>query len=226
VVNDLDASSVEAAVSDIRLAGGDAIPAVGDVSSSEAVRRILRTAMENFGGIDILYNNAAIGYSATHRMGIKMDDTVQCSEEDWARIVAINQTGVFLVCKYGIPHLIEQGGGVVINTASIGALRGATNAHAYAATKGAIVALTRSLARTYGASGVRANVICPGVIDTEMVQEFMLSTEKSKSRISQSTPVGRIGLPQDIANTALFLASDAASFISGQILVVDGGLTA
>jgi meso-butanediol dehydrogenase / (S,S)-butanediol dehydrogenase / diacetyl reductase len=226
VVNALTEDSVNAAVAAIRAEGGQVVGAPGDVSQSADVHSVLGRARDEFGGLDILYNNAGIGYSATERMGIGMADAVACSEEDWRRTLDINLTGVFLFCKFGIPMLIERGGGVVINTASIGALRGARNAHAYMASKAGIVSLTRSIAVTYGASGVRANTICPGVIDTEMVQSVMLASEESRKAISAATPVGRVGLPADIANMALFLASDAATFISGQTLVVDGGMTA
>jgi NAD(P)-dependent dehydrogenase (short-subunit alcohol dehydrogenase family) len=154
-----------------------------------------------------------------------MDDTVNCTVSDWRRIIDINLTGVFLFCKFGIP-LLHEGRGVVINTASIAALKGARNAHAYTAAKGGVVALTRSLAVTYGHQGVRANTICPGVIDTEMVQAHLLASNESRDAISQHTPVGRVGTPMDIARLALFLASDASGFITGQTIAIDGGVTA
>lgn len=226
VINDLDQVTVDEAVKTITGLGGSAVGAVADVSNSEDVQAMLNTAKSTYGGIDILYNNAGIGFSATQRMGIAMDDVVNTTEEDWNRIIAINLTGVFLVCKYGIPMLIERGGGVVINTASIAALGGSPSAHAYGATKGGIVSLTRSIAVTYGGQGVRANTICPGVIDTEMIQERMLASDNSRTAIARNTPVGRIGTADDIAQMALFLASDASSFITGQTMAVDGGLTA
>src|SRR5229473_4134717 len=136
VVNDLDPQSVKAAVESLRAAGGEAVEAVGDVSVSADVCRALAIAKDTFGGLDILYNNAGIGYSATKRFGVAMSDVVSCTEEDWRRILDINIGGVFLFCKYGIPLLIERGGGVILNTASIAALRGGPDAHAYTATKG------------------------------------------------------------------------------------------
>ncbi|MQA00850.1 MAG: glucose 1-dehydrogenase [Dehalococcoidia bacterium] len=226
VINDLDEKTVGEAVEMIREAGGEVTGCVADVSNGEDVQCLMQTAKNEFGGIDILYNNAGIGYSATQRMGVGMEDILSCSEDDWRRIIDINLTGIFLCCKYGIPLLIEGGGGVVINTASIAALRGARNAHAYTASKGGIVSLTRSIAATYGSRGIRANTIAPGVIDTEMIQDYILSSEEARTAISQRTPVGRIGTADDIAQTALFLASDAASFITGQTIAVDGGATA
>src|SRR5580693_9664516 len=143
VINDLDQASIDGAVESINEAGGQAVGARGDASDGEQVRDVLARAKDVFGGVDILYNNAGIGFSAKERMGIAMDDIVNCTEADWRRIVDINLTGVFLFCKYGIPTMIENGGGVVINTASIGALRGGGGAHAYGASKAGVVQLTR-----------------------------------------------------------------------------------
>src|SRR5262245_49012333 len=224
VVNDLDSASVKAAVNAIRTAGGEAIEAIGDVAASADVRRVLATVKETFGGLDILYNNACIGCSATKRFGVSMSDIVSCTEEDWRRIVDINLGGVFLFCKYGVPLLIERGSGVIINTASIAALRGAADAHAYTATKGAVVALTRAIAVTYGPKGIRANTICPGVIDTEMIHDTLIARDDIRKVLAQATPVNRIGTAEDIADVALFLASDASRFITGEALAVDGGL--
>ncbi|MDZ7727357.1 MAG: SDR family oxidoreductase [Dehalococcoidia bacterium] len=187
VVNDLDAESVNAAVEAIKANGGQAIGAPGDVADPDAVESILRMVKDEYGGLDILYNNAGIGYSATRRMGIEMGDVVSTSIEDWNRVLDINLGGVFHFCKFGIPMLIERGGGVVINTSSMAALRGGPRAHAYTASKGAIVALTRSIAVTYGQQGVRANAICPGVIDTEMIQETMLASDEAVQAIRKRT---------------------------------------
>ena len=224
VVNDLDAESVKAAVDSIRATGSEAVGAVGDVSVSTDVRRALKVAQDTFGGLDILYNNAGIGYSATRRFGIAMSDILACTEEDWRRILDINVGGVFLFCKYGIPMLIERGGGVILNTASIAALRGGADAHAYTASKGAVVALTRAIAVTYGPRGVRANALCPGVIDTEMIHETLIEREEIRTALARNTPLRRIGTAEDIADVALFLVSDASRFITGGAFAVDGGL--
>jgi NAD(P)-dependent dehydrogenase (short-subunit alcohol dehydrogenase family) len=226
VINDIDQESVDAAVAEINEAGGQAVGARGDASESEQVREVLAKAKDAFGGLDILYNNAGIGYSAKQRMGIAMDDILNCTEADWRRIIDINLTGVFLFCKYGVPMLIERGGGTVINTASIGGLRGGGGAHAYGASKAAVIQLTRSIAITYGPKGVRANCICPGVIDTEMIQDYMLKADGAREAIGRHTPVGRIGTVNDIAQLALYLAGDASGFISGQAIAIDGGVTA
>jgi NAD(P)-dependent dehydrogenase (short-subunit alcohol dehydrogenase family) len=226
VITDLDAETVEAAVDSIAAKDAEAVGVVSDVSKSEDVRAALAVARERFGGLDILYNNAGIGFSARQRMGIEMSDLVSCTEDDWDRIMAINLTGVFLMCKYGVPMLVERGGGVVINTASIGGLRGGPSAHAYAVSKAGVIHMTRLIARTYGHKNVRANTICPGVIDTDMIQSQMLTSNAARDAISQATPIGRIGTPRDIAELALYLASDASSFVTGQAIAIDGGMTA
>ena len=213
VINDLDAESVESAVA-----------AVGDVSKAADVQATLQTAQDACGGFDILYNNAGIGYSATQRFGIAMSDIVNCTEDDWRRILDINVGGIFLFCKYGIPKLIERGGGVIINTASIAALRGAQDAHAYTASKGAILALTRAIAVTYGPKGIRANTLCPGVIDTEMIHDTLISEKNIGDLLARNTPLQRNGTPQDVADVALFLASDQSGFVTGEAFAVDGGI--
>ena len=224
VVNDLDEESVSAAVEGIRAAGGEAAPAAGDVCVSGDVRRVLEVARDRFGGLDVLYNNAGIGYSARARFGVEMSDIVSCTEEDWRRILDVNLGGVFLLCKYGVAMLIERGGGVVLNTASIAALRGGADAHAYTASKGAVVALTRAIAVTYGSRGVRANTICPGVIETDMIRARLIEPEAIRAALADRTPLGRIGTADDIAEVALFLVSDASRLITGETIAVDGGI--
>ncbi len=224
VIHDIDSQSVNAAVETIRAAGGEAVGAVGDVSKTTDVQQVLAIAKDSYGGLDILYNNAGIGYSATKRFGVAMSDILHCTEEDWRKILDINIGGVFLFCKYGIPLLIERGGGVIINTASIAALRGGGDAHAYTATKGAVVALTRALAVAYGPKGIRANTICPGVIDTEMIHDTLIAREEIKTALAKNTPLRRVGTAEDVADVAVFLASDASRFITGEEIVVDGGL--
>ena len=224
VINDLDAESVEAAVASIKNTGGEAVGAVGDVSKAADVQAVLQTAQDAFGGFDILYNNAGIGYSATQRFGIAMSDIVNCTEDDWQRIMGINVGGIFLFCKYGIPTLIERGGGIIINTASIAALRGAQDAHAYTASKGAILALTRAVAVTYGPQGIRTNTICPGVIDTEMIHDTLIDKAEVSELLARNTPLRRNGTPEDVAAVALFLASEQLRFVTGEAFAVDGGI--
>lgn len=221
VVNDLDQESVDAAVESIRAEGGQATGVVGDVSDEGDVQRMLAAA-DQFGGLDVLYNNAGIGNSATQRFGIGMTDLVNCTLEDWNRIIAINLTGSFLTCKYGIPTMAARGGGSIINTSSIHGIAGMPSAHAYSATKGALNAITRAIAVTYGPQGIRCNAILPGVVETEMIADALASEEVRETFID-GTPLRRPGTAMDMAQTALWLASDASSFVTGQEIVVDGG---
>lgn len=226
VINDLDDATVKSAVEEILSAGGKAAGAVADVSDPDDVQAMLRVAKTEFGGFDIMYNNAGIGFSAKARMGIAMDDIVSCTIEDWDRIIGINLRGAFLCSKFAVPMLEERGGGVIINTASIAALRGGPSVHAYSVSKAGVVMLTRCTASAYGKLGIRCNAILPGVIDTDMIHDTMLTSDQARDGIAMATPIGRIGTPEDIANVAVFLASDAASFLTGQAIPVDGGMTA
>lgn len=221
IVNDLDEELVEQAVESVRAEGGKAEGAVGDVSDEDDVKRMLRVA-EKAGGLHVLYNNAGIGNSAVQRFGIGMDDIVNCSLDDWNRVIGINLTGSFLTTKYGVPMIIAAGGGSIINTSSIHATEGMPSAHAYSASKGALSAMTRATAITYGPQGVRCNAILPGVVNTDMIGEALANPEVN-ALFLQGTPLRRAGQPEDIANVALWLASEASSFVTGQEIVVDGG---
>jgi NAD(P)-dependent dehydrogenase (short-subunit alcohol dehydrogenase family) len=224
VITDLDNDSVSSAVAEIERAGGKAVGSVGDASKKDDVIAALKVAKDAYGKLDILYVNHGVGFSAKRRLGIAMDDILNTTEEDWNRIVDINLTGPFLFTKYALPMLFETKG-VIINTASIAALRGGPTAHAYAVTKAGVVMLTKLTAATYGPKGIRCNAILPGVIDTEMI-DTMLANNEVRTMISQRTPVGRLGTADDIAQLALYLASDASSFMSGQAIAIDGGSTA
>jgi NAD(P)-dependent dehydrogenase (short-subunit alcohol dehydrogenase family) len=225
VVNDLDPESVGGAVASIRDAGGVAVEAVGDISDAEVVKGIVDATLARFGAIDVLYNNAGIGFSATERMGIDMQDVVSATLPDWDRIMAINLNSVFYFCKYTLPSMIERRAGSIINTASTAAVRGSLRAHAYAASKGGIVALTHSIAATYGPYGVRANAICPGAIDTEMIRSRLLGDGQQVQAVINHVPLRAIGTPNDVAYAALYLASDESKYVTSQSINVDGGTT-
>jgi NAD(P)-dependent dehydrogenase (short-subunit alcohol dehydrogenase family) len=221
VASDWNVASGEQTVTRVRAAGGEAIHIGADVSDSAQVRRLIEGALASWGRIDVLYNNAGVGYSSS----LSMQDILKTPEEDWDRVLAINLKSVFLTCKYAIPEMLRTGGGSIINTSSVAALVGGENAHAYTASKGGMISLSRALAVEFGPRNIRVNCICPGVIDTPMV-EPVVGPLKDSNRPLRFSPIRRLGTPEDIAYCALYLASDESSFVTGAVFVVDGGITA
>jgi len=197
---------------------GDLALAV-DVTDEAAVRDLYARVHEEFGGIDVLFNNAGISPD---------DDTsvLDTSLEAWQRVQDVNLKSVFLCCKHGIPHLLERGGGSVINTASFVAVMGAaTSQISYTASKGGVLALTRELGVEFARRGVRVNALCPGPIDTPLLRElFAKDPEKAQRRLVH-VPMGRFGKAEEIAGGVLFLASDESSFVTATTFLVDGGLS-
>ena len=187
---------------------------------------MLQVAKDEFGGLDILYNNAGIGFSAKARMDIAMDDILNCTIEDWDRILDVNLRGVFLCSKFAIPILEARGGGVIINTASIGGLRGGPSVHAYSVSKAGVIMLTRCIASAYGHLGIRCNAILPGVIDTDMVHDTLLASEGARQGIAGRTPLGRVGAPRMSRKRHCSWPATRLPFLTGQAIAVDGGLTA
>jgi NAD(P)-dependent dehydrogenase (short-subunit alcohol dehydrogenase family) len=221
LATDWKAEAGEETVALVGKAGGEAAFVQADVSNSVDVQNVIRRATERYRRIDILYNNAGVGYSSP----LSMADILSTPEEDWDRVIAINLKSMFLTCKYGIPEMIRGGGGSIINTASIAALIGGENAHAYTASKGGMVALARALAVEFGPKNIRVNVICPGAIDTPMIAPVVDPIRKS-GKPFMTSPIRRLGTPEDIAYCALYLASDESSFVTGATFVVDGGFIA
>ena len=205
----------------VKKAGGEAIFIRSDVSDSADVQNLVRITVSTYGRIDILYNNAGVGFSSP----LSMSDVINTPEADWDRVIAINLRSMYLTAKYGIPEMLKTGGGSIINTASIAALIGSEAAHAYTAAKGGMVALSRALAVEFGPKNIRVNCICPGAIDTPMIAPVIDPLKKSGEPFMRS-PIRRLGMPEDIANCALYLASDESSFMTGATLVVDGGYIA
>ena len=200
--------------------GFEALMIPGDVSRHEDVRRVVGLAVEGLGGIDVLFNNA----------GILVEGTVeQVSEEDWDRIMSINVKGVFLMCKEVVPLMLRRGKGAIVNNASCSGLVGDRNAIAYNTSKGAVVLMTKCLALDYAQKGIRVNCVCPGEIDTPMFRQEARSrnmpVEEYRKELSEVHPIGRLGVPREVADTVLFLASDDASFVTGAAVSVDGGYT-
>jgi len=218
VVADLDEDRGKAVVAAIEGAGGQGLFQRTDVSSSSDVERMVGVAVERFGGLDVLVNNA--GYS--HRM-MPME---QLPEEEFDRQLAVNVKGVFLGCKHAIPVLRRRGRGVIVNTASIGGKRPRPNVTVYNATKGAVITLTRGLASELAASKIRVNAVNPVAADTGFMKTALGPDglpEALRAQLAAGVPMGRLAEPRDIAAAVLFLASDDAEFLTGVCLDVDGG---
>jgi NAD(P)-dependent dehydrogenase (short-subunit alcohol dehydrogenase family) len=214
-VLDLDAARAEAVAAEIEAAGGEAVAVAADVSSAGDVRAAVEAVAGAFRALHVLYNNAGVWLPG--------DGAVTELDEDvWHRTLAVNLTGVYLCCRHGIPHLLEAGGGSVINTSSPVAVRPEPVYDAYTASKGGVISLTRSIAQFYGPRGVRANVLMPGSIVTAMTREA-LADPRYREASERMTVLGRLGQPEEVAAAALFLASDESSFVTGSIQWVDGG---
>ena len=220
VIAEIDTSLGEAAAESIRAEGGVARFVRTDVSDGRSVRAMMDTVRDQEGALHILYNNASVFLAKAD--GIVTDVT----EETWKKILSINLDSVFFCCKYGIPLIEASGGGSVINTASSAGVIGVPGCDSYTASKGATVALTRSLAVACGKRGVRVNCICPAGIATEMVKASNLDDPNfDADYFFRKAPLSRLGTPEEVAALAVFLASDASSYINGAIICADGGST-
>jgi NAD(P)-dependent dehydrogenase (short-subunit alcohol dehydrogenase family) len=194
--------------------------ALVDVTQAASVARLIADTHTRHGRLDILCNNAGIGSSKT---------VVDCEPDEWDQLFAVNVRGVYLGCKYAIPIMIAQGGGVIVNTASVAGLIGLPNRAAYCASKGAVVTLTKQVAVDYVAQGIRCNCICPGTVDTPWVGRLLREAEDPdalRAELVARQPMGRLGTAEEVAQAALYLASDDAAFVTGTALVIDGGLMA
>ena len=191
-----------------------------DVADEESVSAMMQAAKDHFGGIDVLYNNAGISPA---------DDAsvLDTTTDAWDRVQAVNTRGVFLCCKHGIPHLLERGGGSVINVASFVAIVGAaTSQISYTASKGAVLSMTRELAVQFARQHVRVNALCPGPVETPLLLRIFGDDPAALERRRNHWPTGRLAKAREIVNGALFLASDESSYVTGATFLVDGGLTA
>ena len=198
---------------------GRGIAVAADVSAAHDSEAMIVAAEREFGRLHIVFNNAGI-------MHPDDGDAVSTSEAVWEKTMEVNARGVFLGCKYGIPALRRAGGGSIINTASFVAVLGAATPQvAYTASKGAVLALTRELAVVHARENIRVNALCPGPLRTKLLMDFLDTDEKRQRRLVH-VPMGRFGEAREIANAALFLASDESSFVTGTEFLVDGGITA
>jgi NAD(P)-dependent dehydrogenase (short-subunit alcohol dehydrogenase family) len=215
-IGDVDAKTGEATASECR----EAFFVSVDVSDPASVQEMYEATGERYGGIDVLYNNA----------GIMPEDDASILETDaaaWQRVQDVNAKGVFLCCKYGIPYLLERGGGTVINVASFVALMGAaTSQISYTASKGAVLSMSRELAVEFARRGIRVNALCPGPVETPLLMRLFEETPGALERRLVHVPMGRLAQAREIALAALFLASDESSYVNGTMFLVDGGLTA
>ena len=215
-VADIDGDAAQATATEVR----DAFAIEVDVADDASVRRMYEATAERYGSVHVLYNNAGISPGD--------DASILETEVDaWQRVQDVNTKGVYLCCKYGIPHVLDAGGGSVINVASFVALVGAaTSQISYTASKGAVLALSRELAVQFARRGLRVNALCPGPVETPLLLRIFGDDPAAFERRRIHLPMGRLAKPREVVNAALFLASDESSYVNGATFLVDGGLTA
>ena len=219
VVFDIDKKAGGKTARDIRDSGGEAMFTSGDVSNEDDVEKAIRKSVRKFGRLDVLYANAGVLWKDRDK------SVLDTTEANWDIVQAINLKGPFFLTKHGIPELRKAGGGSIILVGSISALAGFTLAQdSYTCAKGALISLAKSLAVQFGPDNIRCNIIHPGMVDTPLQEPYL--SDETKRDIGASLPLGRIGVARDIANAALFLASDESAFVTGAELVVDGGFMA
>ena len=220
VVADRRGSAAQAVAEEVERLGRPTRPLTVDVSKSLEVKRMVAETVKAYGRLDVLVNNAGYGFAGS---------VVDIDEKDWDELMAVNVRGVFLGCKYAIPEMKANGGGVIVNVASVVAAVGIRNRAAYVASKGAVAALTRAVALDHVADGIRCNAVAPGTIDTPYYDEILRKSdapEAVRRGLEARQPLGRLGTPDEIATGILFLASDESRFAIGSILTIDGGMTA
>jgi NAD(P)-dependent dehydrogenase (short-subunit alcohol dehydrogenase family) len=217
VIVDRNMESASETAGSITESGGSAIAIEADVTDAAAVERMVEGAVSEFGGIDILFNNAGMEL---------FKDFLETTEEDWDRVLAVNLKSVFLCSRSVVPHMITRGGGAIVNTASVNSFKGAGRLVAYCASKAGVLLVTRSLAIALGPQGIRVNCVCPSLVNTPMTERWLAGVpdrERALTTAKNGHPLKRIGEPSDIAAAVSYLASDDASWVTGASLAVDGG---
>jgi NAD(P)-dependent dehydrogenase (short-subunit alcohol dehydrogenase family) len=218
VVCDVNVDGGEDTVRMITDAGGEAFFVRADVSQAGQVENLIKEAVGKYGSLHCAFNNAGIeGEQAP---------TADCSEANWDRVINVNLKGVWLCMKYEIPQMLRQGKGAIVNMASVAGLIGFADIPAYGASKHGVIGLTQTAALEYAKTGIRINVVCPGVIRTPMIDRFVSGMPGGEEQLLAAEPIGRLGMPEEIAEAVIWLCSDAASFVLGHPLAVDGGFVA
>ncbi len=218
VVADVVVDGGEETLGMIKKAGGEAIFVKIDVSKAAEVEAMVNKAVETYGRLDCAYNNAGVEGSWV--------STTEYTEENWERVISINLKGVWLCLKYEIAQMLKQGGGSIVNTASVAGLVGTPEASAYVASKHGVVGLTKTAALEYAKLGIRVNAVCPGAIRTPMLERVISTQPQLAESATAMEPVGRLGSPEEIAEAVVWLCSEAASFVTGHAMAVDGGMVA
>lgn len=218
VVADLNHDGGEETASMVRQGGGNAVFVHADVSKASDVDVLVTKTLGTYGRLDCAHNNAGIPGPVSR--------TGDCSEQDWDDVIRVNLKGVWLCMRREIAEMVKRQSGVIVNTASTAALRGARLASPYAASSHGIVGLTKSAALEYATDGIRINAVCPGIVDTPMIRRHFAGDPKREAQFKAASPIGRMATPDEIAQTVVWLCSDAASYLTGHAMVVDGGWTA
>lgn len=218
VVSGINEAEGQAVVDQIKRNDGEAVFVQADVTSQEDVDHLIQETLSTYGRLDYAFNNAGIeGVTAL---------TAESTEENWERVLSVNLTGVWRCMKAEIPHMLANGGGAIVNCSSVAGLVGFAGSAPYVASKHGIIGLTKSAALEYAALGIRINAVCPGVIDTPMVERVTHDNPEMEQQLISQEPIARMGTPEEIADAVLWLCSDSASFVVGHPLVVDGGMIA
>lgn len=218
IVSDIVVPGGEETVQMVKAAGGEASFVKADASKATEVEALVSAVVKTYGRLDCAFNNAGIEGEITQ--------TVECREENWDRVIAINLKGVWLCMKYEIPVMLKQGGGAIVNTSSVAGLVGFQGLPAYVASKHGVAGLTKTAALEYAKTGIRVNAVCPGVIHTPMVERLFSNQPHWGEAVQAMEPVARMGTPAEIGEAVVWLCSDAASFVTGLTMAVDGGLVA